>query len=128
MRYPQLLIHEDDGRLAGSLRELARTRNWALREPRNWDGCLRLLHQEGPAVFLLRLGRELVNDLDLLGKVADGFPEAAIVVIADAAKADLEALAWDLGATVVLTAGWSPSLLLEILDGLLPATAKPVGG
>src|SRR5689334_3099636 len=102
MRYPQLLIYETDGRLAGLLRESARARDWALREPRRPEGCLRLLRRGGPGVLVLKLGRDPAPELLLLERVTWQCPEAATVVVGDAEHAGLAAVAWDLGAACVL--------------------------
>jgi hypothetical protein len=154
MRLPQVLVYETDGRLAALLRPFARARDWSLREPRQLESCLRLLGRGGRAVLVLKLGsvprreatlldqgqgqqaaleeRVLVNELSLLERVTRLFPETATVVVGDADRADLVALAWDLGAAFVLFPPQPRDRLPDIVSGLLGQTAgrpdRPPGG
>jgi hypothetical protein len=55
MQYPQILVYETDGLLAAMLRETAKAKRWALREPRKPDSCLRLLRSLCPSVLVLKI-------------------------------------------------------------------------
>jgi hypothetical protein len=55
MQYPQILVYETDGLLAGMLRETAKVKRWALREPRKRESCLRLLSSLCPSVLVLKM-------------------------------------------------------------------------
>ena len=55
MQYPQILVYETDGLLAAMLRETAKVKRWALREPRKPDSCLRLLRSLCPSVLVLKI-------------------------------------------------------------------------
>jgi len=55
MQYPQILVYETDGLLAGMLRETAKAKRWALREPCKPDACLRLLGNLCPSVLVLKV-------------------------------------------------------------------------
>src|SRR4051794_12493375 len=101
MRYPQLIVWEGDGRLAALLRPLAEGNRWAFREARRADECLSLLAPGGPAVVVLRVGRDLADEFGLLERLSWRHPDAAAVVVADAGRGRLAALAWDLGAAYV---------------------------
>jgi hypothetical protein len=127
VRYPQLLIHEGDGRLAALLREPARDAKWALREPRRLAECLELLARGGPAVLVLKLGRDLERELTLLERVARLCPEAAAVVVCDTEQAALAGLAWDLGARCVLPPAEARDDLAAVVAGLLAADPSPAG-
>ena len=70
MHYPQLLIYETDGRLAGLLQRLADKNNWLLREPRQLSAVLRLLDRGGPCVFVLHLSRDLERELSMLEQIS----------------------------------------------------------
>src|SRR5437763_480100 len=83
-------------RRAGLLAETARSRGWALREPRQPESCLRLLGRGGPGVLVLRLGHDLVRELTLLERVSRLRPEAATVVVGDTEDPALAGLAWEL--------------------------------
>src|SRR5262249_47978659 len=55
MQYPQILVYETDGLLAGMLRETAKAKRWALREPRKRESCQRLLRSLCPSVLVLKM-------------------------------------------------------------------------
>ncbi len=131
MRYPQVLVYETDGLLAGLLRRSQASQAWALREPRRLESCLRLLRRGGPSVLVLKLGRDLERELKLLERVSGLFPDTAIVVVGDSDDVQLAGLAWDLGAAYVLFPPLPRTLLPEIVAGLLdtkprePSAAVP---
>jgi hypothetical protein len=120
MRHPQLIVYETDGRLAESLRELARKRRWALREVRQPEACLRLLRPAGPAVLVLKVGGDPVGEMTLLERVAWLAPDTARLVVGDADDAALAGLAWDLGASYVLFPpegrGVLPDLVISAME------------
>jgi DNA-binding NtrC family response regulator len=119
VKHPQVLIYESDGRLAEMLRNLAKERRWALREPRRPEACLTLLQDGGPAVLVLRVGGDLGRQMTLLERVAWLCPETATVVMSDEANETLAGLAWDLGASYVLFPPQSrdrlPALVAELM-------------
>jgi hypothetical protein len=132
MRHPQVVIYESDGRLAALLRDVARDRHWTLHEPRQPEGCLRLLRRGDHAVLVLRLGqdavdseRALVRELSLLERVTRLCPDAATVVVGEADHAELAAQCWDLGAAYVLFPPRPRDWLPEILAGFLEQGAVP---
>ncbi len=55
MQYPQIIVYETDGLLAAMLRETAKVKRWALREPRKPESCLRLLRSLCPSVLVLKI-------------------------------------------------------------------------
>src|SRR5215207_2730253 len=101
MRYPQLLVYEFDGRLAALLRPLAQINGWSLREPRQIEEALRLLGNGGPAVVVIRVGRDLEMEFGLLEQARWRHPDVPAVVVGDAEHVRLVGLAWDLGAAYV---------------------------
>jgi hypothetical protein len=120
MRHPQVLIHERDGRLAALLRTAIEERGlrWPVREPRDLAGCLRLLKRGGPAVLIVRAGRDLEREFTLLERVTWVCPETATVFVGDAEHAPLVGIAWDLGARYVLLPQ-SRDLLPDVVIGLM---------
>jgi hypothetical protein len=122
MHHPQLLIWEGDGRLAAALRPLAEERRWVLREPRQAGALLRLLRR-GPAVVVLKAGRDLDREFALLERITWLVPDAAAVVVADGEYARLSGLAWDLGAAYVLVPPLVRERLPEVVAGLMPKAA-----
>lgn len=119
MRYPQVLIYETDGRIAELLRREGKPRQWSLREPRRPEACLRLLRRGGPSVLLLKVGRDLVQELTLLDRVSWLFPDTATVVIGDSDNPALAGLIWDLGAALVLFPPQPRYALIDIISRLL---------
>lgn len=119
MHHPQLLVYETDGRLAALLRPVAESRRWALREPRQARSCLRLLRRGGPAVLVVKAGRDLERELSLLERAAWLFPDAATVLVGDDDYPLLAGLAWDLGARHVLFPPQPREWLPEIVVGLM---------
>jgi len=184
MQYPQILVYETDGLLAAMLREMAKAKRWALREPRKPASCLRLLQSLCPSVLVIKMAsysserrgagspgvnegkarspaadrgfedsapatqtaaagpanspkeegqqasvgrisnpsyreKEQVGSLELLADVHEQFPDAALVVVADAEDRALTNVAWDLGASYVLGPPQSRQFLPEIVVGLM---------
>src|SRR5437899_889594 len=129
MRYPQLLIYENDSRIAELFRQSrmqAGQRRFALREPRTNEACLRLLRRGGPSVFILKIGKDLVRELTLLERVTWTCPETFAIVVGDAENPVLADLAWDLGAAFVLFPPLPREWLIDIVDRLLVRAASPV--
>jgi DNA-binding NarL/FixJ family response regulator len=105
MRYPRLLICEHDGRLARFFNELEQAKKvWTVHEPRQLSDCVELLGEQGPAVLILRFGRDPEHELEFLEQVGWRFPETACLVVSDTDNPTLLGLAWDLGARHVLPA------------------------
>jgi hypothetical protein len=119
MHYPQILVYEGDGRLAALLRALAEEQRWSLREPRRMEGCLRLLSRGGPAVLVIKVGRNLETELTLVERVHGLYPDVGIVLVGDAEQAQVAGLAWDLGADCVHFPPLPRESLPEIVQGLL---------
>lgn len=129
MRYPQILVCEHDGRLAEVLRRQMEAvlwqqgdrPGWLLREPRLPQSCLRLLAQGGPAVLVIKMGRDLPRELALLDRVTEQMPDTKVVLVGDDADPVLASLAWDLGASYVLMPPQPRDLLAEVVSGLMNA-------
>jgi hypothetical protein len=102
MRLPQVLVYENDGRLAEILRRQRKPHRWSLREPRRPESCLRLLQRGGPSILVLKVGNDLLEELTLLDRVSWLFPDTATVAVGEADNPVLAGLAWDLGAALVL--------------------------
>ncbi len=125
MHYPQLLIHETDGQLAAELRESAsKNQRWSLREPRQREGCLRLLQCGGPSILIIKVGRDVENELTLLELVSWLSPETRIVAVSDTANPLLADLAWDLGATFVMFPPQPRERLVELVESLMRSFPK----
>jgi DNA-binding NtrC family response regulator len=119
MQAPQIVVYENDGRLKLQLEALAEERRWALRETRRPETCLRLLARGGPAVLVVKAGRDLERELALLERAAWLYPDAPVVLAADGDQPELAGLAWDLGAACVLLPPQPRERLPEIVAGLM---------
>lgn len=124
MKYPQVLVYETDGRLAGQLRALCQERSWVLREPRRLESCLQLLRPGGPAVLVLKLGTDLIRELSILERVRLLCPTTAVIVVSDTEPGPFTALAWDLDASFVLAPPLARSDLPELVESLLSTRAE----
>jgi hypothetical protein len=128
MRHPELLVYEGDGRLAGLVRGLAEKQSWTLREMRDTDACLRVLLRGGPAVLVLKVGRDLVREFTLLEQAAWLCPQSPAVLVGETDDGVLTALAWDLGARYVLFPPQPrhqlPDIVASLMAAAAPAAAK----
>jgi DNA-binding NtrC family response regulator len=120
MRQAQVLVYESDGKLANLLGELCRERGWRLRELRHSDAVLNVL-PEGAGALVLKVGRDLYEEMALLEQVRWAYLETAVVVVGDIDHPELAALAWDLGAAFVLLPPFSRDQLPEVVEGLMGA-------
>jgi DNA-binding NtrC family response regulator len=128
MRLPQIVVYEKDGRLKLQLEALAEQRRWALREVRQPETCLRLLSRGGPAVLVVKAGRDVERELALLERAVWLYPDAPAVLVAEGDQPELAGLAWDLGAACVLLPPQPRERLPEIVAGLMGVKAEAEKG
>lgn len=130
MRHPQVLIYERDGALARRLRPLCQepARAWSMREPRQMAECVELLQASGPALLVIKLGRDLVDELGLLERVGWLYPDVATVVVGDVEDTVLADVAWDLGAAHVLTPPEPREQVTELVSSLMAAAMARIVG
>jgi chemotaxis response regulator CheB len=134
MKHPQVVVFESDGWLADQVRRLAAENAWLIRESRQPEACLKLLEDARPAVLLLRLERELLDGLTLLSQVTERAPDCPVVLVSDVKmegaeqRAQLSALAFDLGARYVLFPPLQQPVIEDLVAGLLGATIRRVVG
>jgi hypothetical protein len=121
MRHAQVMVYESDGRLAELLRPHAAAGRWNLRELRHLEACLGLLQRGGGSVLVLKVGRDLEQELDLLERAGRLFPDVPAVVVGDSDHPALAGLVWDLGARFVLFPPLPRDLLPDVVAGLLAA-------
>jgi chemotaxis response regulator CheB len=134
MKHPQVVVYESDGSLAAQVRRLAGDNAWLVRESRQPDACLQLLAEVRPAVLLLKIERELLDGLTLLGRVAERAPDCPVVLVSDVKmegaeqRAHLSALAMDLGARYVLFPPHQTPVIEDLVSGLMASTVRRVVG
>lgn len=127
MKHPQVVVYETDGALAESLRRFAAEHGWLLRESRQADACVALVTDTRPSVLLLKLERELLDGLTLLDRVVAACP---VILISDVKmegaeqRAQLSALAFDLGARYVLFPPLQQPILEDLVSGVMAATIE----
>ena len=128
MRLPQMVVHERDGRLKSQLEALAERRRWALRGAGQAETCLRLLQPGGPAVLIVKAGRDLERELALLERATRLYPDVPAVLVGDGDQPELAGLAWALGAAYVLLPPQPRERLAEIVAGLMGEKEESVKG
>ncbi len=134
MKLPQIVLYESDGALAGQVRRLAGENSWLVRESRDPDACVKLLADSRPTILLLKLERELHDGLALLTRVSERAPDCATIVVSDVKmegaeqRAQLSALAFDLGARYLLFPPLQQPVIEDLVSGLMAATIKRVVG
>lgn len=134
MRHPQVVVYESDGTLAAQVRRLAGEHAWLVRESRRPEACLALLAESRPAVLLLRLEDEIPDGLALLGQVAGRAPDCPVVLVSDVKmdgadqRAQLSALAFDLGARYVLFPPHQQPVIEDLVSGLMAAAVRRTVG
>ena len=89
-----------------------------MRELRRPEAALDVLREGGP-VLVIRLGRDLYEELALLEQVAWGYPDTRVVVVSSAEHPELASLLWDLGAVCVLSRIDVLGELPELVAGLM---------
>src|SRR5262245_6143124 len=138
MKHPQVVVFEPDGLLAHYLDEVgvqkrwwhrpngdrpaddtATRKEWLLRESRQVPACLTLLRTGGPAVLVLKVGRNLVRELTLLDQVHAAAADCPVVVVGDAEDDALAVLAYELGAAYVLLPPEPRQHLADLVEALL---------
>jgi hypothetical protein len=135
MRYPQLVVFDPGGPLAGQLRELAGEHRWLLKETRKSDDALSLTREGRPTVLLVAVDPavETTEPFALIGDVHRLAPDVAVVAVSDAKLADADRVAWsavllDLGARYILLPPVSKPVLEDVVSGLMAATIRRVVG
>jgi DNA-binding NarL/FixJ family response regulator len=125
MHHPQVLVVESDGRLATELRELANKKHrWALREPRQQESCLRLLRRGGPAVLVIKVGKDIEQELALIEQVSSRYPDTRIVALGDVENPTLADLIWNLGVSFVLFPPQPRERLKDLVESLMISFPK----
>jgi len=134
MKHPQVVVYESDGSLAAQVRRVAEDNSWLVRESRRPDACLQLLAEVRPSVLLLKIERELHDGLALLGQVAERAPDCPVVLVSDVKmegaeqRAQLSALAMDLGARYVLFPPHQTPVIEDLVSGLMASTVRRMVG
>jgi DNA-binding NarL/FixJ family response regulator len=120
MQQVQIIAYGLDGRLAALMQETAHAHGLWLREVQHPRTCRNLLYQGGPAVLVMMLGRDLIQELTIIEELGQVSPDTAVIVLGDTDHPALAALAWDLGARCVLQPPQPIELLPEVVLRMLP--------
>jgi DNA-binding NarL/FixJ family response regulator len=115
MQKRQIVTYGLAGVLAENLRELAQSRRFWLRETSQLSACQNLVSTSVPKILVLVLSGNLERELALVEQVHASLPATAIIVIGEADNPALTGLAWDLGATYVL----SPPAPVEMIEDVI---------
>lgn len=119
MRHAQLLAYGVDDAAAERLQALAHERGVRVHVTRNAKACLHRLRQGATGVLLLRIGKNLETEFELLARAAQQFPQVAPVVWGDTDHPRLAGLAWELGARFVALPA-NDDRLHDVIRRLLP--------
>lgn len=134
MKYPQLVIYEAGGWLAGQVKRLAAENGWLVRESRQANSCRNLVAEDRPTVLLLHLEKDLLEILQLIQEVHQESPDVAMVLASDVKmegadpRAQLSALAFDLGVRYILFPPLQQPVIEDLVSGLMAATIQRVCG
>jgi hypothetical protein len=119
MRHAQILAYGLEDRLAEVVQEIAQSRALWLRHVSHIKTCLSLLRRGSAGVLVLRLGRNLDQELTLLEQVTHLFPATRTIVVGPVDNPSLAALAWDLGAAYALFPPQPIEAIREVVLGFL---------
>jgi hypothetical protein len=128
MQHAQLVAFGVEGLLGEIVRELAQRQELWLRDVRHVKTCLSVLRSGGVGVLVLRLGKNLDQELALLEQVRRLFPATRTIVVGPADNVSLAALAWDLGAAYVLFPPQPVESIRDVLLGFLSKSDYPLPG
>jgi hypothetical protein len=119
MQRAQILAYGLEERLADVVQELAQNRALWLRHVSHVKTCLSLLRRGSAGVLVLRLGRNLDQELTLLEHVSHLFPATRTIVVGPVDNPSLAGLAWDLGAAHTLFPPQPVEAIREVVLGFL---------
>ncbi len=119
MKQALVLVYEQEGHLAARLEEASKSQRFTLKTVRRPSDCLDSLRRTGASVLLMKLGRDVEQELSLLEQVSWLFPDTATVVTGDVDNPVLASLCWDLGAACVHFPPLLRDFLPEIVTSLL---------
>src|SRR4051794_35288086 len=96
MRYPQLVVLDPTGWIAGQLAELAGEDRWLLHEPKSSDAALSLAREARPTVLLVRVepAEDRPDEFALIADVHRLCPDVPVVAVSDAKLPDADRAAW----------------------------------
>jgi hypothetical protein len=124
MKQPSIIAYGIGEPLSAPLRAMAHDHGFALRVVQHVDACQSLLSHGEPAVFVLVVGKDLVEELTLLQQIGEASPDVATVVVGETTNPVLAALAWDLGARCVMQPPQPLELLPEVVLRLLTGLTR----
>jgi len=122
MRSAELLSFGIDEPLSSRLAAWSQDRGLWYRTVQHESALRNLLAKGSRGILLLRIGRDLADELHLLRDVADEFAEVKVIAFGDLDHPLLEGLAYDLGATAVL---FPPRGVDELFEMLTMMVAEP---
>ena len=116
MRSAELLAFGVEGVLNDRLAAWAQDHGLWYRPVQQASALHNLLRKGSRGLLIIRVGRDVVSELELLQGAAHDFPEMTTIVIGDLDHPLLEGLAYDLGASAVLFPPRGSDELFEMLE------------
>src|SRR5690348_13746116 len=101
MRHAEIVTFGIEDRVLDRLRRWADGHGLPVRPTQHARACFNVLRKARQAIAILRIGRDLEQELLLLERISSLLPETATIVIGTAPHPALANLAWDLGAACV---------------------------
>ena len=124
MRSAELLAHGIEEPLGSRLAAWTLDHGLWYRPVERRAALRNLLAKGSRGILVIRLGRDLVDELHLVRDVADSYPEVMIVALGDVDHPLLEGMAYDLGANAVLFPPRGVEELFEMLSGWVEKPKK----
>jgi hypothetical protein len=115
MRSVELLAFGIEGTLGHRLTEWAHDHGVWYRPVQHLAALHNLLRKGSLGLLLLRVGRDLLGEMELLHDAAQTYSEVMTIVLGDVDHPLLEGLAYDLGASAVLFPPRGSDELFEML-------------
>ena len=116
MRSAELITFGIEGVLSNRLGAWSQDRGLWHRPLQHASAVANLLRKGSRGFFLLKVGRDLVGELELVREAAQEFPEVAVIVLGEQDHPQLQGLAFDLGAAAVVFPPTGIEELFETLD------------
>jgi len=115
MRSTELLAYGIEGTLHDRLAAWAQDHGLWFRTVQHAAALQNLLRKGSRGLLLIRVGRDVVDELTLLEGAAHDFAEVTVIILGDLDYPLLEGLAYDLGASAVLFPPRGVDELFEVL-------------
>lgn len=123
MRKAELVVYGLEPAIEGRLEKWSQGQGLWFRGVAKPEGVLSLLRHGSRGAVLMRIGRDLQDELETLALAARGF-EVPVLVLGDFAHPELEGTVYDLGAAGAIFGVGEADQLLEWLTAIFAPTRR----